>query len=366
MTENSKWLEFLAQRQKRKQMIKEKQRSSHNENETESVPPTIINSAESICSTKSTPPPENIGTWRGMYVDAFCRVASFCNLMELKTISICCRNWRKTVWVDNKLSWRLWFDAMNHEFSQIKSLDRTGKSSHFLVKQHEIHSFNSYYHFARLAKFAPFLMEFETADPYKDNDTVNALASTTLQQRMSAINRHSESVVKLFINGLHEGIESEMKNESEVKGTDTDNELEISLIRDSIPSIVRWHEYVVNAVEHSKYLKLLRLFENVILMESRPILRWMLFYVDRSGCFGQKQMILEDGENIGDVMQFMKCLQGYIQRILKGLLLQDNHVRAHKMYFQQMSVDVDEVRARGVSSLEHWSKSGHMICNPDL
>ena len=38
----------------------------------------------------------------------------------------------------------------------------------------------------------------------------------------------------------------------------------------------------------------------------------------------------------------------------------------HQQYLLQMCVDVDEIRARGISSLQYWLKSGTMVCNPDL
>merc|ERR1712192_21842 len=126
------------------------------------------------------------------------------------------------------------------------------------------------------------------------------------------------------------------------------------------------------------YVALQRLFENVILMESRPILRWFLFVVDRAGCFGERCIV--QGKDMGDITVFLKSLEQYVRAIHAVLnaekvrLVEEEEEKEkrvkllsrHQLYLLKMCVDVDEVRARGVSSLQYWLRQGTLACNPDL
>jgi len=340
---------------------------------------------------------------------------------------------------------RLWHNAIHTEMSNVSSLDRTGTSNHFIITQNAYSSFDSVYHFAKIARFSSNLLEFEenksnqhNAERTENKDNMKNI-DNSLSESLNKLNVHSKAVINLFIARLHRNILSEYKdktNEVEEKEssskasngsfsfanpeliylsdhytasdteTDRENEMEIVpqtleadefividdneyhhndkdiiLIRNNIKYIVQIYEYLLFCIKHNYYLKLLYLFQNIILVESRPILRWFLFIMDRSECFGKKIEEKKMDQNIGDISDitvFLKNLESYIRSIHSIINFYKNslnrngndkllrYLTNHQQYLLTLIVDVDETRARGVSSLQYWLKSGTLSCNPDF
>merc|ERR1712013_94684 len=104
--------------------------------------------------------------------------------------------------------------------------------------------------------------------------------------------------------------DSENENENV---TDSETENVTRRVRLAITAMVRVFLLFEHLMAVKDYASLQRFFENVILMESRPILRWLLFVVDRSGCFGSRALVL--GKDMGDVTVFCKALEQYLRAI---------------------------------------------------
>ena len=198
---NSDWAQFLAQRQKRKQLIKEKKdkeidiyhyknqhihhhvhpfnnshhhhhhhhhhphitlRKLHKSSTYSPSSPTSPSSPSSPSSSPcsiSTPTTDDIdddsnyntndsnGKWIDLYEDVIYHICTFCNFQSLLNISFCCRIWNKYTSFLDETKWRLWYNAINYEMRNISSLDRTGKSNHFIITQNAYDSYDSVYHF---------------------------------------------------------------------------------------------------------------------------------------------------------------------------------------------------------------------------
>ena len=449
---NSDWRNFLLQREKRKQLIKQKK---DKQNEASS-PTTTIQShhphitsrklqKSSIYSPSSSSSSEaisnndnnnnnnnnndlnnkNNGKWTDLYEDVIFHICSFLCLFDLENVSICCRIWNKYTSFLDETKWRLWYNCIQFEIKNISSLDRTGKSNHFIITQNAFDSYDSVYHFSKFSKFSKYLLQINNNDNYVKNDKKND--TLNLFESLFILNNNSKSMIKLFIDKLHKNIINEFRDKSkddqnqekeiskslslanpeliyinnsydtasdtetsiDIIDDDNDdiiiiddneynhNDKDIILIRNNIKNIVKIYKYLKFCIKKCDYLKLLYLFKNIILIESRPILRWFLFIMDRSQCFGQKELLLNNDKNIniGDITCFLKYLENYIREIhsiininkqqtTNGKLIK--YFNNHQQYLLKMCVDIDEIRARGISSLKYWMASGTMICNPDL
>lgn len=487
---NSDWAQFLAQRQKRKQLIKQKKDKESNElllQKSSSYSPTTTNNHPHITSRKLQKSPiyspsstptitdhikhingsknndnnSNRIKWIDLYEDVIYHICTFCNLQSLLNISITCSIWNKYSSYLDETKWRLWYNAINYEMKNIHSLDRTGKSNHFIITQNAFDSYDSVYHFAKFAKFSKYLIPSTKSKnsnsinynkQQRQNET-NTKYNGSLFESLIKINKNNDndngsiSRIRLFIDKLHKNILYEYKDKSKDEeekenskstnngslslanpeliyinnsydtASDTEtsttdysdielyqnnddndddiiiiddheynhNDKDIILIRNNMKNIVKFYKYLKYCINDKNYLKLLHLFKNIILIESRPILRYFLFILDRSQCFNDNKNKTnndkndKNNKNIGDVTVFLKCLENYIREIHSIINISKQsqiasisshklirYFNSHQQYLLQMCVDVDEVRARGISSLQYWLRSGTMVCNPDL
>merc|ERR1712228_511302 len=332
------------------------------------------------------------------------QISLFCTLADLENIMLCCKGWSQCISYYDETKWRIWYNAIHHEMKSIESLDRTGTSNHFIVTQNCYDSFDSVYHFAKFSRFSSHLI---------DSNAVSNCCDVLLFDELIKINQHSQSVIHLFVDALHKKILFEFKEKLDdeessktsngsganpellyinsydtASDTDTehkqdgdeedessedvividDNEyhsqhVDIILIRNNIKNIVQTYKYFLCCIQQNNYLKLLHLFENIILIESRPILRWFLFITDRSQCFGKNELKFctknnDKKVNIGDITVWSKYLENYILEIHSilalyktNLSLHENnekiikYVNNHQQYLLKMCVDFDEVRA---------------------
>eukprot|EP01084_Bolivina_argentea_P112656 200901_1 len=126
-----------------------------------------------------------------------------------------CKSWNNCITFKDETKWRIWYNAINYEIKNIQSLDRTGKSNHFIITQNSYSSYDSVYHFAKFSQFAPYILQFKNKNNKNiQNNKNNKNNNTQLQlyESLIKINRHSSDVIDLFIKQLYKNIFSEENN----------------------------------------------------------------------------------------------------------------------------------------------------------
>ena len=128
-----------------------------------------------------------------------------------------------------------------------------------------------------------------------------------------------------------------------------DIEYNPKLKQQNIQYIILLYTHTLYLIKIKKYESLRILCLNLIKLKSRLIFRWLLHELDHN-CFQNSNIAITFFNNIlNDFNKLMKSNKG---------LCKDNII-------QSMKVDIEEVRARGLSCKNYWMKSGSLMCNPD-